>query len=98
MNKELLGDHPLVASQLNNMGMLYSQQEKNNKAIKYLKESLRIQLSINGENSESTALCYNNIGYVYILLKKNNKALKSLSTALLIYKKNKKMHNILKKF
>ena len=89
MNKEILGDHLIVANQYNNVGMLYCNSGKLDKAITNLQNCLEIQMQINGGSSYNVALCLNNIGYVFLRKGEYDEALKNLNKALEIYKLQK---------
>ena len=77
---------------LYSLGIVYYSQGEYEKALEYYEKSLKIRLSILGENHPSMARSYNNIGIVYISQGEYERALeyieKSLKIRLSIFGEN----------
>ena len=57
-------NHPLVATNYNNVGGLYKVQGDYAQALEYYRKALAIYQSVYGENHPDVAVSYNNIGNV----------------------------------
>jgi len=53
------------AKTLNNIGLVYQDQEKLNQALEYYNKSLSIKEKVKGEDSFDCVITLNNIGNVY---------------------------------
>ena len=69
----------------NSVGMIYSDQGENVKALDYYEKSLRIRLSVYGESHPYVATCYNNVGVIYSTYGEHAKALDYYEKSLRIY-------------
>ena len=67
--------------------MIYSTQGEYAKALDYNERSLRIRLSVYGENHPDVALIYNDIGFIYLAQGDYGKALISIEKSLVIRRK-----------
>ena len=54
-----------MAQSYNNVGVVYSEKDDNEKALEYYNKSLAIRLNTSGENHPHVAAAYNNISHVY---------------------------------
>ena len=69
----------------NSVGMIYSDQGENVKALDYYGKSLRIRLSVYGESHPYVALTYDNIGGIYSTQGEYAKAMDYYERSLKIY-------------
>ena len=73
------GDALKEGKALNNIAMIYAEQNKDSLAIRYYRESIRLKLQ--SGDTLSTATTYNNIGLAYIHLKQYKMAIGPIDTA-----------------
>jgi tetratricopeptide (TPR) repeat protein len=66
--------HPVVATALNNLGLVCQLENKPQEALTYYKKSLEISKQIFGANSFQTAAAMQNVASVDLALKQNNEA------------------------
>ncbi|MDP8033789.1 DUF1704 domain-containing protein [Pasteurella atlantica] len=74
--KYLAEEHPYYGGSLNNIGKMYLQLNKLNKASKYHKKSLDNKVKNYGEYHPSTAFAYNNLSRIYLQKKDFDIAMK----------------------
>ena len=84
---ELGKDHPDVASSYNNIGSVYNDQGKKDKALKYFNKALDIRLKKLGKDHTRVAISCNNIGSVYKDRGTYDKAFEYYNKAFKIFKK-----------
>ena len=61
--------HPAVATSYSYIGQIYFAQNDYSKALDYFKKSLKIVLSVYGENHSQVSSIYDHIGEVYFAQK-----------------------------
>ena len=71
-----------IAASYNNIGIIYSEQDNHDEALKYFFEALKLKEEIGDKNG--IALLYNNIGVIYKAQGNSEEALKNYLTALKI--------------
>ena len=75
LSKKGFGDsHPVVATALNNLGLVCQLENKPQEALTYYKKSLQISKQIFGANSFQTAAAMQNLASVYLTMKQNVQA------------------------
>jgi tetratricopeptide (TPR) repeat protein len=85
---KILGkDHPDVATSYNNIGAVYKDQGKKDKALKYCNKALDIELKILGKDHLDVAISYSNIGLIYEKQGKYKEAFEYYNKAFKICKK-----------
>ena len=57
--------HPDVATNYNNIGLLYEDQGDYAKALEYYNKALEISIQVLGEKHPDVAKCYNDLGIIY---------------------------------
>jgi len=87
IKKELYPDyfHPIIASSLNNIGVIYQYKKDYPKALEYYNQALEIRMKVLPENHQDQAASYTNIGETYEFLGEYQLALEHAQKALIIY-------------
>ena len=90
IRKEILGSkHPKTQLSAFNLSVDYHRLGNIKEALKLLEENLKINIELNGANSNETISTLNNLGLVYYDLKQYNKSLEYLTQAMHNIKYNK---------
>ena len=87
LTKEVLGEkHPDLATNYNNISMIYQDMKKLPKALEYQEKALTLRKEVLDEKHPNLAGSYNNISMIYMDSKVCNKAKEYIEKAITIWK------------